>query len=391
MFSTRFEWSLPTNPLGSRLKNRRAQNLTFVDLTESNPTRVGLDFPEQHIPRLLADPAAMTYTPDPRGLLTARTAIADYYLQQHAPADPQALFLTASTSEAYSMLFKLLADPGDEILIPGPGYPLLAYLCKFEGLRPFAYPLRYADDCGWSLDLEIVEALITSRTRAVVAVHPNNPTGSYISLEELRTLDRVCLRHNLALIVDEVFNDYQAPSAAGSRFSTLNRTRALTFVLNGFSKMVALPQFKLAWIAVGGDPDLAGAACDRLEILLDFYLAVNTPVQLAAPHLLALRETVQAPIRKRLNTNAAILAAITADRTDLKLLHRSGGWYAVIETFDKIGDEERALRLLDQANTLIHPGFFYDFHREGFVVLSLLPEEVQFREGVKRLINCQDG
>ena len=388
MFSARFEWHLPTNPLGRRLNTRRAQNLPVIDLTESNPTRVGLVFPEQQLLSALAKPGCMTYAPDPRGLSAARSAIADDYHRNGTAADPRTFFLTASTSEAYSMLFKLLANPGDEILIPRPGYPLLAYLAGFDNLRASAYPLRCDDAGGWRLDLEILEALITPRTRAVVVVNPNNPTGSYIGAQELNALDRICVAHDMALIVDEVFNDYPAPDAAATARSALNRTRALTFVLNGFSKMVALPQLKLAWIAVGGDRDLVAAAGRRLEIVLDFYLTVNTPVQLAVPEILAQRNAVQTRIQERLTANAGFLAGQLAASANMRLLRRDGGWYAVVEIIDQISDEERALRLLDRASTLVHPGFFYDFHREGFVVLSLLPGEPRFQEGIRRLIDC---
>lgn len=388
MFSNRLEWNLAPNRIGNLLKAKRSRGESIIDLTESNPTRVGLDYPGQAILSALAHPAATTYAPDPRGMAVARAAIAAYYRAQRVTADPSAFFLTASTSEAYSMLFKLLADPGDEILIPRPGYPLLSYLADFDSLCASTYPLRHDPESGWTIDLELLRALITARTRAVVVVHPNNPTGSYIGCKQLSALDQICSQHHMALIVDEVFNDYRSADATIQNQSALTRTRCLTFVLNGFSKMVALPQLKLAWIAVGGEQGIAEAACDRLETQLDFYLSVNTPVQLAAAELLALRDPIQRAVQHRLTANSRWLSEIVAATTAMTLLRRDGGWYAVVDIMDAVSDEERVLRLLDEGNTLVHPGFFYDFHREGFVVLSLLPEERLFQEGIFRLISC---
>ncbi|MFZ1987235.1 MAG: pyridoxal phosphate-dependent aminotransferase, partial [Desulfatitalea sp.] len=323
------------------------------------------------------------YEPDPRGLPSARRAIADYYRGQGCTMDAERLFLTASTSDAYSLLFKLLADPGDEVLIPTPGYPLLAYLARFEGLAAVAYPLRYDELAGWTIDLEVLQALVTPRTRAVVLVNPNNPTGSYVKRAELGALDDICRRHALALVVDEVFADYAAAEAPPERVRTaVGQTRALTFVLNGFSKMVALPQVKLGWIAVGGEGALVRNACERLEALLDFYLSVSTPVQHAVEPLLGTRRPIQQQLSARIEENSRYLRDKVSQSAHSRMLLREGGWYAIVDIRDALGDEERVLRLLDQHNTLVHPGFFYDFNREGFVVVSLLPTPEVFRAGV---------
>ncbi|MCJ8498973.1 pyridoxal phosphate-dependent aminotransferase [Desulfatitalea alkaliphila] len=390
-FSKRFEWNAPANALARLVARKQAEGIALNDLTRSNPTRVGLDYPTAAILAALASPAAMTYRPDPRGLATARQAIAAYYAAQGICVSADALYLTASTSEAYAMLFKLLADPADEVLIPVPGYPLLGYLARFEGVSAVAYPCRWDPHQGWSIDLEVLEALITPRTRAVVVISPNNPTGAYAGPAALAALDRIARRHGLALIVDEVFADYPAPATpAAQTRSALADAGALTFVLNGFSKMLALPQVKLGWIAVGGHTDLVRSSGSRLETLLDFYLSPGTPVQHAAPSLLALRRIIQAQVHSRLAANRRLLQQMVGAVSHCRLLPCEGGWYAVLEIDDALGDEARVLRLLERHNTLVHPGLFYDFNREGVVVLSLLPPPETFRAGIDHLI-AMDG
>ena len=251
MFSTRFDWDQSPNALSLLLRDKKRKGETVLDLTESNPTRVGLAYDVDDILVALSQPAAMAYAPDPRGLLIARQAIAQYYRDRGAPIDTDALFLTAGTSDAYSILFKLLGNPGDEVLIPRPGYPLLSYLARLDSLRACAYPLRYDMAEGWSIDLDVLQALITPQTRAIVLIDPTNPTGSYVKQSEWSALDAMCHRHDLALIVDEVFYDYGAGGATGSMPADLNRFESLTFVLNGFSKLMGLPQVKLGWIVVG--------------------------------------------------------------------------------------------------------------------------------------------
>lgn len=387
MFSNRLDWDAPVNALGLLLAEKRARGEPLIDLTQSNPTRVDLAYPVAAILEALARPEAMVYRPDSRGLPAARHAIARYYSGQGADIDPAALFLTAGTSEAYGMLFKLLADPGDEVLVPRPGYPLLAYLAAFEGLGAVAYPQWYDDIRGWQVDPDLVQALITPKTRAVVLVSPNNPTGAYAAPETLAALDRVCRRNDLALIVDEVFADYPASPPTATHLSALAGRTALTFVLNGFSKMLALPQVKLAWIAVGGAAAAARQAQSRLETLLDFYLSAAASVQHAAERLLALRTGIQRQVLARLADNARTLETQIGRTTNCRLLPRQGGWYAVVRFADAVADETRALHLLSQTNTLVHPGFFYDFDTEGYVVLSLLPAPELFRAGTANLFH----
>lgn len=389
MFSTRFDWQAPPNALSTLLERKRASGQTIIDLTQSNPTRVGLAYDQAAILAALSKPAAMVYEPDAGGLASARRAVAGYYRAKGCAMSPDHIFLTASTSEAYSHLFKLLGDADDEVLIPSPGYPLLAYLARLEGLRAVAYPLRYDWTTGWGVDIELLEALINSKTRAVIVVSPNNPTGSYLKQGECAAMDAICRRHHLALIVDEVFADYPGPQAPDDHYETVaGQTGALTFVLNGFSKILGLPQIKLGWIAVSGQAAAVADACQCLEALLDFYLSVATPVQHGVDDLLGLRGAVQRQILGRVEANSRHLHKLTARTANCRMLKREGGWYAVVEIDDDISDEQRAVRLLDRHDTLIHPGFFYDFHREGFVVVSLLPRPETFRKGVANLVSA---
>ena len=386
MFSDRFDWNQGSNALSFLLGDKKRRGETVVDLTETNPPRVGLAYDVDDILAALSQPGFMEYAPDPRGLSIARQAIAQYYRERGALIDADALFLTAGTSDAYSILFKLLGNPGDEVLIPRPGYPLLSYLARLDSLRACFYPLRYDSVEGWSIDLDVLQALITPRTRAIVLIDPNNPTGSYVKQTEWKTIDAMCRCHDLALIVDEVFFDYGTGGAAGSMSAPQNRFESLTFVLNGFSKLMGLPQVKLAWIAVGGELGLSSAARSHLETLLDFYLSVAATIQHAAGRLLDRRHAIQRQILSRIEVNSRILEERIASTGNCRVLQREGGWYAIVDILDMVSDEARVIHLLKQDNILVHPGFFYDFNREGFVVVSLLPGEDIFRSGVSRLI-----
>ena len=386
MISNRMDWDQGSNTLSLLLGDKQRRGETVVDLTESNPTRVGLAYDVDDILAALSQPGSMEYAPDPRGLSIARQAIAKYYRERGMLVDTDALFLTAGTSDAYSILFKLLGNPGDEVLIPRPGYPLLTYLARLDSLRACFYPLRYDSAVGWSIDLDVLQALITPQTRAIVLIDPNNPTGSYVKQTEWKAIDAMCRRHDLALIVDEVFYDYGAGGAAGFMPAHPHRFESLTFVLNGFSKLIGLPQLKLAWIVVGGEDGLSSAARSHLETLLDFYLSVATPVQHAAERLLVRRHAIQQQILSRIEANSRFLEERIASTGNCHVLQREDGWYAVVDILDMVSDEVRVIQLLKHDNTLVHPGFFYDFNREGFVVVSLLPGEDIFRSGVSRLI-----
>jgi len=385
MFSDRGTWDVSPNRLSRLLEKKEAKGERILNLTESNPTRAGFHYEDDKILSALGQPRTMLYEPDPRGLKAARGAVKDYYRKLNRDIDLESIFLTACTSEAYSILFKLLGNANDEILIPRPGYPLLSFLSIFEDLRPVAYPLKYDAAGGWSTDLELLRALITPCTRAIVAVSPNNPTGSYLKESELREIEGICRRHDLALIVDEVFSDFPAEPQPEQVRTVAGRSGALTFVLNGLSKLVGLPQMKLGWIVVGGKPHLARPARERLEMMLDFYLSVSMPVQHAAKTLLSGRTAIQKQINSRLEENSRFLREGLSRTGNCRLLQREGGWYAVLEISDAVSDEDRVLQLLQKDNTLVHPGYFYEFDREGFVVVSLLTPVEAFQAGISRL------
>lgn len=386
MFSDRATWDVSPNRLSRLLEKKKAKGETILDLTQSNPTMAGFEYEDEKILSALSQPQAMVYEPNPRGLKVGREAVRDYYRELGKDVDTDSIFLTASTSEAYSVLFKLLGNSNDEILIPRPGYPLLSFLSVFEDLRPVAYPLKYDAVKGWSIDLEVLPALITPCTRAIVVVSPNNPTGSYLKKQELRELDGLCRKHDLALIVDEVFSDFQSVPQPEQVRTAAGRSGALTFVLNGLSKIAGLPQMKLGWIVVGGKSDLAATAKARLEMMLDFYLSVSTPVQHATNMILQRCKAIQEQINSRLDENSRFLKERLSQTANCKLLQREGGWYGVAEISDAVSDEDRVLQLLKNDNTLVHPGYFYEFDREGFVVVSLLTPVETFQAGVSRMI-----
>lgn len=374
-FSRRLDWEAKPNRLSEALAERQRAALEVLDLTVSNPTRAGIGYGESAILEALADPASIAYEPSPRGLDRARSAIAESL----GLGSIENLFLTASTSEAYSWLFKLLCDPGDEVLVPRPSYPLFEYLANLESVHVRQYSLRY--DEGWWLPPGELERHLTARTRAVVVVNPNNPTGSYLKRAEAARLIDLCASRNIAIISDEVFADYRF-STSPDLVTALATRDALTFSLGGFSKSLGLPQMKLGWIAVSGPGGASEQACHRLELIADTYLSVSAPVQHAAERWLALRGPFQARMMERLRTNLAALENMA------RPLHVEGGWYAILPLPRTRSEEDWVLEFLNRG-VLTQPGYFYDFETEGRVVLSLLTEPDVFREGVSRLLSAE--
>ena len=383
-FSSRLPWPAEPNPLTLAYRAHREAGRRLLDLTETNPTRAGLPYDADSILRDLSRPEVMTYDPDPRGLRSAREAVAAYYGSHGRTVDPESLFLTGSTSEAYAQVFKLLADPGDEILVPRPSYPLFEHLTALEGLRTRDYPLVYAEDRGWGIGWDGLAAAAGPRARAVVAVNPNNPTGSYLGTEDRARLSAFCAERGLALIVDEVFLDFPSPAFAEAASTAAGNEAALTFVLSGLSKVAALPQLKLGWIAVSGPAAAAAEAGERLEFVADAYLSANAPVQHAAPHILAGREAIQVAIRDRLERNSAALIAGDLVRSGFHPLRREGGWYGVVRMPPGRDEEETVLRLLERGGVWVHPGYFYDFEENDTLVVSLLTAPEVFAEGLVR-------
>jgi aspartate/methionine/tyrosine aminotransferase len=404
MFAQRTNWRLTPNRLSQAIEEHRQQGRALLDLTESNPTRCGFTYDTQEILRALSDPRSLTYEPDTRGLLAARHAVAGYYAEQNIKIDPQQIFLTTSTSEAYSYVFRLLADPGDNIMAPSPSYPLFDFLTQLNDLELIPYPLVYCDD--WQIDVRALESRVTARTRAILVVHPNNPTGSLVSQTELDFLIRCCKEHSLALIADEVFADYPLSPDAADRFDTNDPLRGpgalrgddgrrvashaavsgvLTFTLSGLSKISALPQMKLAWIVVNGPADLLRSALARLELIADTYLSVAAPLAHALPKLLEGRRALQSQILQRIRQNLQWLDQQLLPDSMIRRLKTAGGWYVILKLPAIRTDEDWALELLRQDSVLVHPGHFYDFPSDGHLVVSLLPTPENFKQGMEKL------
>jgi len=384
MFSHRTNWHLATNDLTRVLKEVRSSGEQIFDLTVSNPTEAGVRHDAETVLGALVNPEATHYDPQPRGLLEARNAVCHYYREAHRvfDLDPERLILTTSTSEAYSYVFRLLCNPGDEILVPKPSYPLFEFLADLCDVKLVPYPLIY--DHGWQVDFDSLYKAATPQTRAVIIVHPNNPTGSYASNSEIAALNDFCRDYNTALIVDEVFLDY--PHDGESRPSFASNTQTLTFTLSGISKISALPQMKLAWVITTGPDQIVADASARLEIIADTFLSMNAPVQLAAPVFLDLRKKIQPILLDRLRANLADLDGQLAHYPACRRLLVDGGWYAILRVPVVGTDEDLAIRLVRHTQVSVHPGHFYDFPAEGHLVLSLITEPSMFHEGVSRLL-----
>ena len=385
MFSSRLEWHLPSNRLYALRRAKRESGTPILDLTESNPTRVGLAYPVTEIAAALGRSPSLDYDPSPAGSRPAREAIAAYYASRGLRVEPYRIFLTASTSESYAFLFKLLADPGDEILLPRPSYPLFEFLARLESVRGVSYPLTYAD--GWSLDVDELARRVTARTRAVVLVNPNNPTGSFVKSGELTELVALCADRRLAIISDEVFSDYRSEATPDQVPSLTAVPSHLTFCLSGLSKVLGLPQMKLGWLVLAGPAADRLQAARRLELIADTYLSVGGPVQSAAPRLLALHGEMREQISRRVHENLSALRALFNGGTPCRLLRMEGGWFALLQVPRTRSEEEWALTLLDRYDVLVQPGYFYDFDSEAFLVMSLLPPPTVFREGIGRLLS----
>ena len=385
MFSSRVPSSLAHNKFAVALREARTASRPLIDLTLTNPTRAGFDYPENLL-QSLASADALVYEPDPFGLLSAREAVAREYTRRGLTVAPERIVLTSSTSEAYSLLFKLLCESSaDVVLAPTPSYPLFEHLTRLDGVALASYSLEYHG--RWALDVTSVEQAWTTRTRALLAVNPNNPTGSCLSPEEQRLLSSMCATHSAALVVDEVFADYRLADDGVSDIANQVREAAqcLTFRLGGLSKSAGLPQVKLGWFTVEGPDKEVREALARLEFICDAYLAVSTPVQVAAAELIARGRLVRDQIAERVRGNYNRLHQLVAVHPALELLAAEGGWSAVLRVPARKTEEELVLDLLAHDNVVVHPGFFFDFAHEAFLVLSLLPPPGIFDEGVSRL------
>jgi alanine-synthesizing transaminase len=381
MFSTRTQWNLSSNRLARALEDVRSRGCELLDLTASNPTECGFQYDGSSILKALITPAVLKYHPDPRGLRPARVAVQEYYERRNERVSVDDLILTTSTSEAYSFVFRLLCNPGDEVLVPTPSYPLFEFLADIQDVRLVRYPLVY--DHGWQIDFHALEASVTQRTRAVIVVHPNNPTGHFTKLDELNHLNRICAACDLAIIADEVFLDF--PLNGGDRNSFVQNDSILTFTMSGISKISGLPQMKFSWLAVSGPATQKREALARLEVIADTFLSMNAAIQVAAPTFLAQRHGLQQQLMARVRSDLAELDRQLSDQKVCTRLEIEGGWYAVIRVPAIRSDEELALELLEEG-VYLHPGHFYDFPGEGYLVVSLITRERPFAEGIEKLL-----
>ena len=387
MFAKRTTWNLTRNRYTDALDRYRAGGRPLIDLTASNPTDIGLQYETERILRALANPQALAYEPAPQGLPSARQAVSRYYQGKGVAVPPERILLTVSTSEAYSYCFRLLCDPGDEVLVPQPSYPLFEFLADLQDVKLKPYELIY--DHGWQIDFHSLECALCASTRAVLVVHPNNPTGSFVKPEEKDLLSRICSERDLAIIADEVFLDYSFRS--GPPVSFAGNHQALTFTLSGLSKISGLPQMKAAWMTVSGPAQLASAALARLEVIADTYLSMNAPTQWALPELLASRQGIQNQLQSRLAANLAELDRQLQAQKLCSRLEVEGGWYAVLRAPVTRSDEDLAIELLDCEGVLVQPGHFYDFAAEGYAIISLITPPDVFSEGIRRFLSFLDA
>ncbi len=386
MFSKRIPPELEPNALARTVAAARAAGIAIADLTESNPTLAGIAYPHELLAPL-ADAAALRYEPHPFGLPAARAAVAADHGRRGVSIDPAHVVLTASTSEAYSWVFKLLCDPGDSVLVPRPSYPLFEHLTALDGVHAQPYDLEY--DGRWSIDVATLMAA-PERTRAVLAVSPNSPTGSYLSAEECAALTQLCRDRRWALVVDEVFADY--PLDAREPLTDIAaRADVLTFSLAGLSKTVGLPQLKLAWIVAGGPAAARDKALAALELVADSYLSVAAPVQVAAAHLLRAGASVREAIHQRVRHNLDVLRAAARAFTACEVLRTEGGWSAVLRVPATRREETLVVDLVERERILVHPGYFFDFPREAYLVVSLLPPTDVFADACARLLRFVSG
>ncbi len=378
--SSRTDWDLTPNLLSSRRDALQQAGVDVLDLTESNPTRCGFSYPPQLL-ESLRNPKALSYEPDPKGLLCAREAVASIYAAKGVQVDPGKIVLTASTSEAYSFLFRLLCDPSDQVLVPNPSYPLFDYLARLSDVEPVSYPLVY--NGRWRVSFDSLLERLTPRTKALVMVHPNNPTGSCVTKEECAMIVRISLERGVPIISDEVFAEYLYAADPAIPRTLAGAQEPLIFSLGGLSKFMGLPQMKLGWIVASGPPEVVSPVLERLEVIADTALSVNAPVQLALPHWLTFAGGLQSKIRQRVLANRRFLMERLAGGA-ADYLHADGGWSAVLRVASLEDEESQVVNLLEKKHLLVHPGYFFDFQESGILVVSLIVPPERFRQGIEQ-------
>ncbi len=387
MFSGRLNIEFEPNRLSQLYEAKKSAGEKILDLTSSNPTKSGFVYDEKHI-LAASGKESLSYNPDARGIITARETVRNYYNEIGRIISVNDIFITPGTSEAYSYLFKLLLNPGDEILIPQPCYPLFEYLAMLDSGSVSYYPLTYNHKNGWKADLQRLSGLVTPKTKAIVIVNPNNPTGSYLKRDEYEAITEICGKNNIALISDEVFSDYSISPGENYLRTVAGEKSYLNFILNGYSKMLALPQVKFGWILVEGNQQLKNEAVKRLEIISDTYLSVSSMVQNSSEILYGTRGRIQKQIIERLNRNYEMLSHKFLLNPNIRLLKCEGGWSAVISFGNMlIPEDDFVFNLLERKNVLVHPGYYYDFDKEGYAVISLLTDTDILEEGINRLLS----
>lgn len=375
----------------AQLERLRTDGIEIFNLIETNPTRCGLIYDTDGIRRAVCNNNILQYRPNPKGDPACRRAVQSYYAAFGKHVSAEQVFLTSSTSEAYSFLFKLLCDPGDQILVPKPSYPLFDVLANLDNVTLASYPLVYCSkETEWQIDLDGLYDAIGHRCKGVVIVNPNNPTGSYIKPDEIERIEAYCERFGLCLIIDEVFLDFDAEdSDPSSTMTCVGRSRVPTFVLSGLSKICALPQLKLGWIVTSGPDRLMQEMTDRLEWISDAYLSVSASAQAAAPWLLSERNAIQAQLKARIERNMQALSQSGLTDSKAFLYRREGGWYALLGVPSSASDEALCCRLLEEQHVLVHPGYFYDIEApDPVLVISLICSADQFDEGIQRMLRC---
>ena len=386
-FAKRTDWPLSSNRITVAMEDLRRDGAAVLDLTESNPTRCGFAFPNEMILKSLGNEDNLRYEPLPQGSVRAREAVGGYYMAKGFDVSVENIILTSSTSEAYSYLFRLLVNAGERVLFPRPSYPLFQFLGDLNDVHLDFYTLTYTD--RWGMDFDQIRRNIQTDTRALVLVNPNNPTGSFVAKKEKEWLNALCRERNLSIICDEVFGDFPLdPTAQG--VSLVNNGDVLTFVLGGLSKTLGLPQMKLSWIILSGPAALVKTARERLEIIADTYLSVSAPVQNSLERWLPLKDQIQGGMKARLERNLQFLKERVRGGP-CRLFEPEGGWYAVLKIPATLSEEEWVLQFLQEDHVFVHPGYFFDFDDEAFIVVSLLPPEEVFEAGIdrvsKRIIN----
>ncbi len=384
-FSQRTDWLTTTNPLTQGIEDKREEGASLIDLTESNPTRCAFSFSDESRLKSFQDIRNLSYEPDARGLLEARKAVCAYYAEKKINVRPEQVFLTSSTSEAYSFIFRLLCDPRDLVVIPRPSYPLLDYLTALADVDTLRYFLSYEKD-SWCISPDSLKIPFIEKPKALVIVNPNNPTGNFLKSDELEPINEMCQKSGTAIISDEVFLDFAFDTKSAKPMSLAQNKETLTFTLSGISKILAMPQMKISWIVVSGPEELKRKAFERLEIITDTYLSVNTPSQHALSRWLEERREVREEMKDRMLSNREYLETIFKNKTNVRILTGEGGWYSVFELDSKKSDEDAALYLLEKQGIIVYPGYFFDFAEGNFLVLSLLLPEKVFREGADRLL-----